>query len=154
LKISIWLTAFFVVSCFLLVLGIDQVAAGGGLVGGTVYVKNYMGDYRAAGWANVTATNGISAPLRATMRSDGKYQVYLLEGTWTLTCSLPGYKTVTKAIAVSDGSTNLGIDFQLEESGAPIPEFSQYATPLVTALSLLLVIALLRKRISLQKGLN
>jgi hypothetical protein len=123
-----------------------QVAAGGSKVVGTVYAKNYMGDYRATGWANVTATDG-NMVLRAWTTSDGRYQLFLGTGSWELIVSLSGYKTVSKVIAVPDGGT-VTYDFYLEESGIPIPEFHEYAAPIITSISLILTILLLRRRTS------
>jgi hypothetical protein len=153
LRTSIWLSALLVLSCLLIAFGLNQVVAGaGGMVQGIVRTRNAMGDYRTVGWANVTATDGLSVR-RAIFSSDGGYYVYLSPaGMWTFTVNSPGCKTLTAVIAVSDGSTTK-YDFNLEQSGVPIPEFPQYVTPLVTALSLLLVIALLRKS-ARQKGLN
>ncbi len=115
------------------------------MVVGTVYVRNYMGDYRAIGWANVTATDG-NMVLRARTTSDGHYQLFLSTGSWELITSMPGYKTVSKVIAVPDGGT-VTYDFYLEESGIPIPEFHEYAAPMMTSISLLLAVLLLRRRI-------
>jgi len=136
----------------LLLLASDQVVAGGSMVVGTVYTRNYMGDYRATGWANVTATNG-DLVLRARTTSDGQYRLYLGTGSWELITDVPGYKTVSKVIAVPDGGT-VSYDFYLEQSGVPIPEFHEYATPLITSMSLLLVVILMRRRTILSARLT
>ncbi|MEM2943112.1 MAG: carboxypeptidase-like regulatory domain-containing protein [Candidatus Bathyarchaeia archaeon] len=121
-----------------------QVVAGGSMVVGTVYARNYMGDYRALGWANVTATDGHIV-LRARTTSDGRYQLFLSTGSWELITSMPGYKPVSKVIAVPDGGT-VTYDFYLEESGVPIPEFHEYAAPFITSICLLLAVLVLRRR--------
>ncbi len=146
MRISVWLSVLLLLSGLSLLLGLDQAIAGGGTVEGFVYARNYLGDYRQTGWANITATGGALV-YTAQFNAGGHYFMILPAGTYTITASLPGYDVVTKTVSVSDGSATR-LDFRLEQSGVPIPEFHQYATPLVVAVSLLLVMISVRKRTS------
>jgi len=152
LRLHILAVSLVLLTSALLLLASDQVVAGGSMVEGTVYVRNYMRDFRATGWANVTATDGVRA-VRATITSDGRYRMYLGTGSWELITSVPGYETVSEVIAVPDGGT-VTKNFYLEQSGVPIPEFHEYATPLITSISLLLVVLLMRRRTSLSPRLK
>jgi hypothetical protein len=151
LRTSIWISVLFILLSSLTLVGSSEAAAGGS-VAGTIYVRNYLGDYRAAGWANVTATDGVSV-IRAHSESDGRYFMFLPTGNWRVTASMPGYDEVTKVVAVSDGSAT-SYDFYLQQSGVPIPEFHEYATMFITSISLVLVIVLMRRKRSLPLQLN
>ncbi len=150
---AVFILVLLVLSCAFL-LGIDKTVAQGGEIEGTVYVKNHMGDLNQVGWANITAKGGsVTITPSVVFNAGGGYYFFLPSGSYMVTCSVPGCKSQSVPVSVTDGSTT-PLNFYLTESGVPIPEFPQYAAPLVTALSLLLVIALTRKRVSLQKGLN
>ncbi|MGQ9542549.1 MAG: carboxypeptidase regulatory-like domain-containing protein [Candidatus Bathyarchaeia archaeon] len=120
---------------------IGRVAASGAIQG-TVYTRNYLGDYRATGWANITVTGGPSI-YKAQSHMDGSYQIFLPAGTYTITVELPGYKPATKTVSVSEGSFT-SLNFYLEESGIPIPEFTDYARPIFISMILLLLVAVRR----------
>lgn len=152
MRIPILAVSLVVLTSALLVLTIDEAVAGGSTVEGTVYVRNYMGDYRAAGWVTVTATNGVTT-VTARTPADGRYRFPLATGNWEITANLQGYKTVTETLAMPDGG-HITHDFYLEQSGVPIPEFHEYATPLITSMSLLLVVILMRRRTILSARLT
>jgi len=141
-------------SCFFLS-GFDKAAAqGGGRIQGTVYVRNYMGDYRQLGSANITVTGGsISVPPQAVFTAGGFYHVDVPPGNYVITANVPGYKPQSFTISVSDGSSTT-VDFRLEESGVPIPEFQEYSTLFITSISLLLVVILMRRRTVLSPRLR
>ncbi|MBS7625697.1 carboxypeptidase regulatory-like domain-containing protein [Candidatus Bathyarchaeota archaeon] len=124
---------------------ISNVAAGGAIQG-TVYTRNHLGDYRATGWANITVTGG---PLIHSAQShvDGSYQIYLPAGTYTITAELPGYKPSTATVSVSEGSFTT-LNFYLEESGVPIPEFTDYLRPTFISMVLILLVMVKRKIVS------
>ncbi|MCK5627472.1 hypothetical protein KAI23_05840, partial [Candidatus Bathyarchaeota archaeon] len=62
-----------------------------------------------------------------------------------VTAQMPGYVDQAYEVSVSEGGSAT-INFYMEQSGVPIPEFHEYATMLMTAVSLLLVIFVMRKR--------
>jgi hypothetical protein len=58
---------------------------------------------------------------------------------------MPGYIDQTREVSVSEGGA-VTLNFYMEQEGVPIPEFHEYATMLMMAISLLLVIFIMRKR--------
>lgn len=118
-------------------------AAGPVSVCGLVLGKNLQGDLRPIGFANVTAVAGIAKITQPTF--DGSYCMFLPPGTYSLTAASPGYISKTIALAVTGGELN-GIDFTLDPSGAPIPEFPLVPLPLLAALALFIVVTRLRRR--------
>ena len=119
-------------------------AVGGGMVHGHVYGRNYMGDLKALAWANVTVTNGTYVRSTST-RDDGYYMMYVPVGEYTLTASLVGYNSSSTFLPVTNGSTT-EYDFYLDQSNEPIPEFSLYAAPVISAFALWISLAVLRRR--------
>ena len=144
MRTSIWLPILFLLSCTVLAATFEQASAGGSIQG-TVYTRNYMGDYRQTSWANITAV-GASSVYKP--RTSGSYYTFFLPtGDYVLTCSLDGYDLVTRQVSVSDGSAT-PLNFYMEQSGVPIPEFHEYLTPIVASMALLMVLVLQRKRAS------
>jgi len=72
-------------------------------------------------WAKVIATNGIFTFAAAT-GGDGSYGMYLPAGYYNVTAIEPGFVPHTIFVAVSDGSSS-SINFYLEQSHIPVPEF-------------------------------
>ena len=72
-------------------------------------------------WAKVIATNGI-AVFGASTGGDGYYGMYLPAGYYNVTAIEPGFVPHTIFVAVSDGSSS-SINFYLEQSHIPVPEF-------------------------------
>ena len=72
-------------------------------------------------WAKVIATNGISV-FAASTSGDGFYGMYLPAGYYNVTAIEPGFVPHTIFVAVSDGSSS-SINFYLEQSHIPVPEF-------------------------------
>ena len=103
-----------------------------------------MGDYRETGWANITAA-GENGVFEGQFNMGGSYYMYMPPGNYIVTVQMPGYIDQTQEISLSEGSYQ-NINFYLQPSGIPIPEFHEYATMLMTAISLLLVIFIMRKR--------
>ena len=123
----------------------EALAVGGAAsIGGKVYTKNHMGDYRETGWANITAA-GEHGVFEGQFNMGGSYYMFVPPGNYIVTAQMPGYIDQTKEITLSEGSSQ-SINFYMEQSGIPIPEFHEYATMLMTAVSLLLVIFVIRKR--------
>lgn len=145
MRTSIWLPILFLLSCTVLAATFEQASAGGSIQG-TVYARNYMGDYRQTGWANITAA-GASRVYAAQFNQGGYYTIFLPTGDYVVTCSLPGYEVVTRQVSVSDGSAT-SMNFYMEQSGVPIPEFHEYLTPIMASMALLMVLVLQRKRAS------
>ncbi len=85
-------------------------------------------------WAKVIATNGISLFASAT-GGDGSYGMYLPAGYYNVTAVEPGFVPHTIFVAVSDGSSS-SINFYLEQSHIPVPEFQPQMILIVMVVAL------------------
>lgn len=103
-----------------------------------------MGDYRETGWANITAA-GEHGRFEGEFNMGGNYYMFVPPGNYLVTAQMPGYIDQSYDVSVSEGGS-VSLNFYMEQSGVPIPEFHEYATMLMTAVSLLLVIFIMRKR--------
>lgn len=115
---------------------------GGGYLHGWVYGFNYVNNLIPISWANVTATNGRFV-FTAYTGVNGRYEMFLPIGTYNVTVTEPGYVAYGASVAIADGSSS-AINFYLEESHVPVPEFPSQAIPVVLMLALAAV--LLSKR--------
>jgi hypothetical protein len=131
----------------LLVLGSRPTSAqappqGGGYVQGWVYGFDMYDELVPLEWVNVTASNGDYRFVAST-GTNGSYEMFLPTGTYNLTVSAPGYKSYSRAIAVSNGSSST-VTVYLYESGVPVPEFPVQAILLLMILGV--AAALLTKK--------
>ncbi len=115
---------------------------GGGYLHGWVYGFNYDNYLLPISWANVTATDGPSV-FHAASDVNGGYEMFIPVGNYNVTVTEPGYVSYSTSVSVSGGSSSV-INFYLEESHVPIPEFQSQLVSVVLALSLIAV--LLRKK--------
>jgi len=120
-----------------------------GLVQGNVYAYTHCGDWRTASWVTILALGADGKEYR-WYSFDGIYEMWMTPGTYTLhvipwTPTIQeGHKVATlPGFAVSEGSV-LAMNFYLEQSGVPIPEFPVTAIVLASALAASLFI--LRRR--------
>jgi hypothetical protein len=97
---------------------------GGGHVFGHVYSFDQYDQLVPIAWADIVATND-QYTFTAYSGADGFYEILLPSGTYTLTVSEPGYVEYSLSVAVSNGSSS-PLNFYLERSQVPIPEFSAY----------------------------
>ncbi|WP_455370069.1 hypothetical protein [[Eubacterium] cellulosolvens] len=146
MRISILIALVLVFSFGVLALSMNETLAVGGAagIGGKVYTRNHMGDYRETGWANITA-EGQHGVFQAQFNQGGSYYMFVPPGNYLVTAKMPGYIDQSTEVSVSEGGA-VTHNFYLEQAGVPIPEFHEYATMLITAASLLLVIFVMRKR--------
>lgn len=115
---------------------------GGGLIRGNVYGFNMWDQLIPIEWAPVTAASGRYNFVAYT-GAGGKYEIFVPVGLYNVTVVSPGYKAYSMTITVSDGSSS-AINFYLELSGVPIPEFQPDAFSIVLLVALASV--LLAKR--------
>lgn len=108
--------------------------SGGGAIQGTVLGFNMWDQLEPVAWATVNANNGVRN-FTAYSGGGGFYFMFVPTGTYNLTVSQPGYFAYSNAVAVSDGSTNT-INFTLELSHVPVPEFQPNFTLIVMVLTL------------------
>ena len=97
-------------------------------------------------WAKVIATNGVFT-FAASTGGDGGYGMYLPAGYYNVTAIEPGFVPHTIFVAVSDGSSS-SINFYLEQSHIPVPEFQpqMILIVMVVALTATLLAKRARKR--------
>ena len=93
---------------------------------GTIYQRNYMGDFVRASWYTAELSG---SPAATSATKDGDFFFYAPAGTYTLKVYLaspdPTDAVVTqeRTVVVTWGALAGGNDFFMEEGGVPIPEF-------------------------------
>jgi hypothetical protein len=107
---------------------------GGGMIRGTVLGFNMYDQLEPVIWATVNANNGHRSFLAYT-GSGGFYEMFVPVGTYNVTVIEPGYLGYSSSVVVSDGSTS-SINFYLEQSHVPVPEFQPNVTLIVMVLTL------------------
>ena len=117
----------------------QQVLPGGGLIRGSVYGFTMYDELTPIEWAPVTASND-QYEFVAYSGAGGSYEMFVPTGVYNLTVVTPGYTTYSMSVSVSDGSAST-LNFYLEQSGVPIPEFqpSAFAVVLFIALASVLL---------------
>jgi hypothetical protein len=124
-------------------------SAGGGRLAGSVYAYNMWNELIPLDWVPVTASN---SEYNFTTYSyyGGGYGMYLPVGTYNVTAAEPGYTSYSQSVTISDGASLNGINFYLEESHIPVPEFPAQA--LMAIMILAFTAALLAKRATKRKN--
>jgi len=95
-------------------------------IGGTVWQRNYMGDFRTASWYIVELSG---SPAASTWTRDGGYHFWAPAGTYTLKVYLAAPEPTDavvvqeRTVVVTWGAIASEQNFYLEEGGVPIPEF-------------------------------
>jgi len=132
---------FFFVNCWPRAEGIRPV---GGMLSGKVYGYNMYDEAIPLMWARVSAYENGSLIESVTTGDNGTYVMFLPAARLNVTVQHPGFKTQAKLVAVSEGGL-AQLNFYLERSETPIPEFEAYFLPFVAA-SLLIFTVVLTKR--------
>lgn len=118
---------------------------GGGLLRGRVLgCCDLYGRLMSLAWADIVATDGRNSFVTYSY-SDGLFEMYLPSGVYRVTISEPGWISQAADIAVSDGSTNYGMNFTLERSQEPIPEFADFGPMIIAGASIGFVLMLGRR---------
>ena len=107
---------------------------GGGMIRGYILGFNMWDQLEPIAWATVAANNGQRTFL-AYSSSGGFYEMFVPVGLYNVTIIQPGYLPYSNTVAVSDGSTS-SINFYLEQSHVPVPEFQPNLTLMVMILTL------------------
>jgi len=95
-------------------------------IGGTIYQRNYMGDFVRASWYTVELSG---SPAATTSTKDGSFSFNVPAGTYTLKAYLAAPDQTDavvlqeRTVVVTWGASAGGQDFYMEEGGVPIPEF-------------------------------
>jgi len=109
-------------------------------VNGTVRGLDMYDNLIPLSWATVTA---YGPTLTATSSLDGVYEMWIVNGTYTLGVSYPGYEVQGVEIQVSM-AWETPVDFSLTSTGNTTPELS--TTELMSAVLLVVACASLRRR--------
>ena len=118
-------------------------ANAGGLVYGKVFGFDMHESLKPISWAKVEALKDNNSIEVVYSNENGYYEMYLPNGYYMLKVSIEGYKTKSINVTISEGSITY-IEFKLEPTNTPIPEFSSFFYTLI--LSLGVAILLLRKK--------
>lgn len=116
----------------------------GGLIYGHVYGYDMDGRLIPLSWAKITVMREGEV-IVVGYSYDGYYEVITPGGDLTITVEHPGYVNQTMDIYVSPSSAT-ALNFNLERSGEPIPEYPAEAYPLIITLSFAALLLLTKKR--------
>ena len=112
--------------------------AGGGSISGSIYGFNMFDQLQPIDWASVYANNGRTTFV-AYSNGGGYYQMYVPQGVYNVTVVEPGYISYSSAVSVAPGSAST-INFYLEESHVPVPEFPSGMASALVVLALVAVL--------------
>jgi len=116
---------------------------GGGMITGSVYGFDMYDELVPIDWATVRAQNSQYNFVSYT-GGGGYYEMYVPEGTYNVTVVEPGYLSYSNVVAVSPGSAST-INFYLEQSHVPVPEFPAGMATALMVLSLAAVLVAARR---------
>jgi hypothetical protein len=115
------------------------------VIRGTVSWYDMYGNLRPLAWAQVVAEGESGEPTVASATTDGTYMMWVAPGSYNLTVSVdPAYKPVSKMVTVSEGGA-VTVDFELEPSGKPIPEYPSVAQPVMLVIAAFAAAVLIRR---------
>jgi hypothetical protein len=116
----------------------------GGSIGGVVYWIDQYGNARLMPWAQITADDGVTQI--TTYTTDGSYAMWVPVGTYDITASSPPgfYSDTRSGIVVSQGGS-VSLDFELNQTGQPIPELPTWSQPLVVISTLAITAVAVRR---------
>jgi len=121
------------------------VRPGGGTLRGAVWGYNMYDEAVPLVWARVSAySDGVLVESVST-GFNGSYIMFLPAGLLNVTVEHPGFKMQTKVIGISEGGV-AQMNFYLERSEIPIPEFEAYLLPIVVVALLVLTKAVAKKK--------
>ena len=106
-----------------------------GSVKGYAMGYNWKGELRTLGWATVYAG---AAPDDGTLTAytyGGFFDMYIPSGSHTLKMASWGMTTKSFPVSVTEGADLMGIWFEMEQAGIPIPEFPVAGLALVASLA-------------------
>jgi hypothetical protein len=106
-----------------------------GSVKGYALGYNWKGELRTLAWGKVFAG---AAPDDGTLTAypfGGFFDMYLPTGTHSLKVEYNGMTSAEYEVAVTEGSDLMGIWFEMEQTGVPIPEFPVVGLVLVASLA-------------------
>jgi hypothetical protein len=123
----------------------EGAGSGGGSLGGRVYGYNMYDEAIPLVWARVSAYSNNVLVESASTGANGAYVIFLPLGHVNVTVEHPGFKPQARLVVISDGGS-AQMNFYLERSEIPIPEFETHLLPLMLASLLATSLALTRRR--------
>ena len=121
------------------------VRPGWGTLRGAVWGYNMYDDAVPLVWARVSAYSDGFLVESVSTGLNGSYIMFLPSGLLNVTVEHPGFKIQTKVIAISEGGV-AQMNFYLERSEIPIPEFEAYLLPIMVVVLLVLTRAVTKKK--------
>jgi hypothetical protein len=117
------------------------------VIRGTIYWYYQYGNLHPFSWVQVTATSADGGVTTTSSTVDGTYVMYVAPGTYDVTASSePAFISQSKTVTVTPGGVAGGVDFQLESSGKPIPEYPSIAQPVLLLMATLAAAVFIRRR--------
>lgn len=117
-------------------------------ISGTVYWYDQYGNLHPLSWVQISATSDATETAVTSSAVDGTYVLYVAAGTYNVTVSGdPGYYSQSKTVSVSPGGIAGGVDFQLEPTGKPVPEYPETLVPILTLVVVAATAIMIRRRI-------
>jgi len=114
------------------------------MIMGTILGFNMWDQLEPVAWAAIYANNGQRI-FTAYSSSGGFYEMFVPTGFYNVTVIQPGYRMNSNTVAVSDGSTST-INFTLELSHVPVPEFQPNLSLVVMVVTLGAAALVFRRR--------
>ena len=121
----------------------DQYYGGGGAISGYVLGFDMFDQLQPIAWATVTADDGHYR-LVAYSGSGGYYSMFVPAGNYNVTVVEPGYKPSSSIVSVSAGSGST-INFDLEQSHVPVPEFPSGMIAIIAVVALSAALLAMRR---------
>jgi hypothetical protein len=116
------------------------------VIRGTVYWYDQSGNLRPLSWVQVSATGEDGSPTVTSSTTDGNYMMWVAPGTYNVTAaSDPGFLPQAHEVAVTPGGVAM-VDFYLQPSGKPIPEYPPSLQPVMLAVAALVAVIMIRRR--------
>lgn len=113
------------------------------MIRGTVLGFNMYDQLEPIAWASISASSA-QRNFVAYTSAGGFYEMFVPVGTYNVTVIEPGYKAYSNTVSVSDGSTT-SINFILEQSHVPIPEYPPNGALVVMVLALAAALVVRRR---------
>lgn len=112
---------------------------------GTVYYYDQYGNLRPLSWGQVTAVGEDGSAIVAST-TEGNYVMWVAPGTYNVTAtSDPGFIPEAHQVAVTPGAVAT-VDFYLQPSGKPVPEYPSSLQPVMLAVAALVAVIMIRRR--------
>ena len=115
------------------------------VIRGTVSWFDQDGNLHPLAWAQVTAAGEGEAPAVTSSTTDGAYMMSVAPGAYNLSVSPLGFVPQSRMVTVSDGGAVV-VDFELQPSGKPIPEYPSAVQPVMLVVATLAAAIVLRRR--------